>query len=202
MSLVVKSVDLGGVEAVPSRLGLTIVDTMGFNDWRALGDRLVRMGDSAAWWIGDWRVFGNRFREAYPDGLSAVDLNDETVRRYAYVAERVPREERESTLSFRHHMLVAGLDQEARRRWLDDAARGGWSTRDLEQALAEARVKPGRAPALSVRAEGALLERCEEQASEVGMEPREYAVLALEVALGDRRVRAAIAKRARALEAA
>lgn len=202
MSLVVKPVDLGGAEAVPSRLGLTIVDTMGFNDWRALGDRLVRMGDSAAWWIGDWRAFGDRFVDDYREGVEQVDRADETIRKYAWVARSVPRGTREQTLSFRHHEIVARLDAEEQRRWLDDAARGGWSTRDLEQALAEAKAKPGRAPALSVRAEGALLERCEEQASEVGMEPREYAVLALEVALGDRRVRAAIAKRARALEAA
>lgn len=166
--------------AQPSRTGLEIADGIGFNEWRRLLERIVRMGDSAAWWIGDCLAYGERFRRDYREWFDRFDRSNETLRKYAWVASRVAPPFRAEQLSFTHHQLVARFEPDEQARWLDDAARHGWTTRELEQAIAETRSGSVKAPALTIRAVGELRELCAAAALAEGIDPAEWAAGVLE----------------------
>jgi hypothetical protein len=76
---------------------------------RMLG-RLVRVGQSAPWWIGDAIVYsGRRSGERYRDAAKATGKSVGTLKNYAWTARRVPVENREPALPFRSHVFVAAL---------------------------------------------------------------------------------------------
>lgn len=165
-------------QAQPSRTQLVLEDGLPFNEWRRLGERLVRMGESTQWWIGDWLNYGERYRRDYRQAMEELDRAYGTLRNLAYVAAKVPPEIRHPELSWSCHRAVTSLGPEEQRVWLDEALRQGWTTRELEQALAAG--KPGRPPALTLRAVGELHELCTRAAERAGLDPATWAAAALE----------------------
>lgn len=104
--------------------------------WLALGRQLHVIADSSAWWLGDWLVFGqDRFPDRYEQALAGSSLNYQTLRNYAWVARKFPRELRRAELSFQHHAEVAALPEAERSRWLDRAQEGHWSRGELRRRL-------------------------------------------------------------------
>lgn len=163
----------------PTRTSLVLVDGIGFNDWKGIGERLATMGDSCNWWLGDWLAYGDRYRREYPVAMQQIDRSYAALTQYAYVASKVEVCTRVQDLSWTHHRVVAPFETEQQRYWLDEAQRHGWSKRELEQAIAEASERPGRAPAFSVRAVGELYELCTRAADAAGVTPAEWAATAL-----------------------
>jgi hypothetical protein len=153
---------------------------MPFNDWRRLLEKLARMGDSAAWWIGDCLVYGERYRRDYQAWFEQFDRANESLRVYHWVAARVDAVTRVTALRWTHHRLVARLEPEQQAYWLAEAQRHAWTTRELEQALAEG-AEP-RPLALTVRAVGELRELCVRAAASVGLDAATWAAVALEQA--------------------
>jgi hypothetical protein len=165
-------------QAQPSRTALAIEDGLPFNDWRRLGQRLARMGDSSKWWIGDWLCYGERYRRDYRTAMEELDRTFDALRSYAYVSSKVTSATRVADLSWSHHRLVARLDPAEQARWLDDALRQGWSVRELEQALAEGHSP--RPPTLTLRAVGELHDLCTRAAERAGLDPGAWAAGVLE----------------------
>jgi hypothetical protein len=174
VSVVTRNADLG-IAAIPSRTKLSIADGIGFNEWREIGDKLFRMVDSSQWWIGDWLNYGERYRRTYAAAMAVVDINYQSLRNYAYVAAKVESATRVANLSFSHHRIVAPLSSEQQREWLDEAQAQGWSTRELEQAIAASRDQKEVRPALSVRAVGDDYELFLRAAQEWGVDTAEWA---------------------------
>lgn len=159
---------------------------VGFNDWRRLGEKIAATANRAAWAIGDWRVYGDRWdtngEDGKPEALAAIDLADVTVRQYAQVARVFPPDARAS-VSWRHHFVLVGVkDERTRLRWLSEVERHGWSTRELEERLSEGRIDGKRLPSLSVRATGEIVARFEARALALGVPPRDLALEVLELA--------------------
>lgn len=166
---------------------LVFEQEIGFNDWRRLGERIVMTQDRAAWAIGDWRVYGDRWDHqgdgGKPDALAAIDRADRTLREYAQVARLFPSGERSPKLSWMHHQVVVGVkDHRERLRWLSEAERHGWSTRELGDRLGEGRIAGSRPAALSVRATGDVVGRFEARALALGVPAKELALEVLELA--------------------
>jgi hypothetical protein len=169
-----------GVSAVPTRTGLSIAVGIGFNEWREIGDHLERMHGSSQWWIGDWLCYGERYRRDYGAAMQALELKFGALRGYALVASKVASATRVADLSWTHHRAVAALEEDDQRRWLDEALRQGWSTRELEDAIARAADRRTASPSFTVRAQAELYDLCTRAAARIGVAPADWAADVLE----------------------
>lgn len=176
-----------GVFAAGSSLVFT--GELSFNDWRRLGEKLIKAAEQAAWIIGDWRAYGDRWDvdgdDDRRDGLAEVDRADRTLRFYTQVARAFPSSGPRGPLSWSHHKAVVSVkDPAERRRLLEEARRQGWSWHELEARVREPRgigQQQARA-ALPLRATGAVVARFELLAAARGVEAKELALEILELA--------------------
>jgi hypothetical protein len=112
--------------------------------WTRIGQQIVLLSSSSAWWMGDWLVYG---RETFPDrykrAMEKTSLDYQTLRNYAWVAGRFAVSRRRETLSFQHHAAVASLPAPMQDLWLDLASSRHWSTAQLRTQLRAAVRSPG-----------------------------------------------------------
>lgn len=129
-----------------SRVGLHMPMSLGYTDWERAGNQLAAMIDSSAWCLGDWLVYGKaNFSDRYKRAIRSAGLKYQTLRNYAWVARRFSLERRRSALTFQHHAEVASLPPAEQERWLNEAERGDWSTKQLRGRLRDVTIA-GSAP--------------------------------------------------------
>lgn len=171
-----------GIVSLPN--DLRIERDLSFNEWRDLGAALHGIEDRSAWALAAWRVYGDRYADAYPDGVAKVDLADRTLAEYTRVYRAFPPAVRAPTLTFRHHLeIVAHVrDPDERLRWLSACERGQWSTRELVDRIGEDRSTGARPLALSFRAVGPVAHAINARAGALHVKPRDLALEVLELA--------------------
>lgn len=109
------------VEITPTRL-IFSEDTP-WEVYEAVLGRLEQSRRSLMWWIGDALAFGERtYGETYTQAVEATGYSVETVKQAASVAKRVEPCIRIHDLTWGHHQVVASLEPEDQRRWLEAAA--------------------------------------------------------------------------------
>ncbi|WP_249266383.1 MULTISPECIES: LmbU family transcriptional regulator [unclassified Pseudonocardia] len=122
-----------------TRVGLTLPDDLDLAEWERAGMQIQHIIDSSTWCLGDWLIFGREhFPGRYRHAIDAVGLKYQTLRNYAWVAQRYTVERRHAALTFQHHAEVASLRDPEQDHWLREAARNGWSTKQLRAALRNA----------------------------------------------------------------
>lgn len=170
----------GAIDGITFRRdGLEITRELPFNEWRRFFEKLLETTDRAMWSLGDARLYAEEhYAKDYHDALEELDGRSRLVAPSVRVARAFPAERRRQ-LTFEIHEVVAGLDEAEQERWLDDAARQGWSRQQthLELGAALERVP---VPSLTVKAVGELQALCVRAAEHKGMDPREWAMAALE----------------------
>lgn len=128
---------------------LALEADLSLEEFTALGVALDRLHDSSNWWIADWLLIGEqRFGENLAQAAAALQRSERTLQNYAWVASHVAPSRRREALSFTHHVLVAPFDPAEQTRWLEQAEREGWSSRELGE-----RIEAGRTltPVLDVQ---------------------------------------------------
>jgi hypothetical protein len=112
-----------------------------YEDWWKLGDYLLGVADSSAWWVGDWLLFGQRvYADRYQLAIQRTGFDYQTLRNYAWVASRFHPSRRQDVLSFSHHAEVAALDEREQNEWLVRAMANGWSRNKLRSELRRERA--------------------------------------------------------------
>lgn len=99
---------------------------MTLREWRAAGVVLGRFERSAQWWIGDWWAFGVHSYGERTKLVSAADWTGpslKTCKNAASVCRKFKRSQRRDLLSYSHHAILQGLDQEKAEARLDLAER-------------------------------------------------------------------------------
>jgi hypothetical protein len=130
------------------RTSLELPENLPLDTWRRIGDQILSIVDSSAWWIGDWLVFGQRqYRDRYRHAMKETSLDYQTLRNYAWVARKFAPSRRRDTLTFQHHMEVAALSEEEQDHWLDFAYRLRWSRNELRKQI-KASTMPDETPEL------------------------------------------------------
>jgi hypothetical protein len=164
--------------------GLRFPGEVPFEAWERAGERISRMVNSAAWYLGDWLVYGQeRYDDRYRRVIATMGLDYQTLRNYAWVARSVNYERRRSDLSFQHHAEVASLDPAGQSHWLELAARHGWSRNQLRRNLREGREDAGAAGRYllpKVNADAGAVERWRRAAAESHTEFAAWIVTALD----------------------
>jgi hypothetical protein len=122
--------------ATASRTGLELSLKMTFDKWLSIGRDLAITANSAAWWLGDWLIYGETaFTGRYRSAIEQTSLDYKTLRNYAWVARRFAPERRREGLSFGHHAEVAALSEPEQNFWLRKAETLGWSRNELRHGV-------------------------------------------------------------------
>jgi hypothetical protein len=120
--------------------GLQLRDGMRFEEWVALGTHIERISSASAWWTGDWLLYGEHaYGTRYQSALAHTRLGYQTLRNYAWVAQRFEMSRRRDSLSFGHHAELAALAEADQEIWLQRAERRCWSRNQLRRQLAATR---------------------------------------------------------------
>lgn len=114
-------------------------------EWIAAGRRLGAIGRCSQWWIGDWIRYGNaKWGEKYVEAARVTGYDVASLRNMAWVASRFDLSLRNDTLTWSHHVLLAPLEPEEQRRWLQRATEERFSVADLRIELRARRERGGR----------------------------------------------------------
>jgi hypothetical protein len=131
-----------------TRTALFFRPELSYDEWQELGDQLLSVANSSAWWVGDWLLFGQRvYADRYERALQQTGFDYQTLRNYAWVASRLDPERRQAALSFSHHAEVAAFDPHDQDAWLRRALVSGWSRNRLRAEIRAERS--GEPPARS-----------------------------------------------------
>jgi hypothetical protein len=131
-----------GGAVTPVSLSLASRPDLTFQQFLAIGVFLDRLHDGTKWYIADWLIEGEaRFGEKVYQAASALGRSDRTLQNWCWVASRIPASQRRETLPWTQRALVAPLGLEEQRHWLDRAEAEGWSSRELQAALADRRAQ-------------------------------------------------------------
>lgn len=108
-----------------------------WEEWASMGSMLRFFEISLSWAMGDWMNSGEgKWGDKCAQVIDATDFSIETVRNYAWVAAKVPPENRIVGLSFAHHQAVANIDSVTeQKRWLDRAVKYTLTVKDLKKAI-------------------------------------------------------------------
>lgn len=128
------SVQVGRFALTP--VGLRISGSASEDEWQKLGAMLQRVEGSVQWLIGDWYMYAERqWGRTYEQVAELTGYAEKTLREYASVARRVDLSIRMDKLTFGHHQVVAGMEPELQRQWLEWAAREGASISQMRKAI-------------------------------------------------------------------
>lgn len=117
-------------------VGLRFPESLDFAEWAGAGRKLAAIASSSRWCLGDWLVYGeHRYAGRYRVVADAVGLEYQTLRNYAWVCRCFDVARRRDDLSFQHHAEVASAPPAEQDRWLELAARYGWSRNDLRTRI-------------------------------------------------------------------
>lgn len=121
---------------------LIIEPGLEYKEWEKIGIFLRHVEGSVQFWIGDWINYGEKsYGKTYEKALEATGLEYGTLRNYKNVSGRVELSLRNDNLEFHHHQVVAPLEPEQQKKWLDKAEKDGLSVRELRGAIAKDRQK-------------------------------------------------------------
>jgi hypothetical protein len=140
--------------------------------WAATGRRLGTIGRGSQWWIGDWLRYGTaKWGEKYVEAARITGYDVATLRNIAWVASQFEVSLRSDELSWSHHVLLAPLEFDEKRNWLERAARDRLTVSDLRAELRAAKSLPeGAGPSGGSAATGAdavVCPRCGHRADDV-----------------------------------
>jgi len=122
--------------ATARRTELRLPPGLTLDSWQRIGQQIFLITDSAAWWLGDWIVFGeDTFPDRYQEAITRTSLNYQTLRNYAWIARKFDPSRRRDKLSFQHHVEVARLSSEDQNIFLDRAERMHWSRNELRHRV-------------------------------------------------------------------
>lgn len=138
-----------------SKIAWAPQNELGHADWLATGRRLGAIGRCSQWWIGDWVRYGTaRWGEKYAEAARVTGYDVASLRNMAWVASRFDSSLRNDKLTWSHHVLLAPLDTDAQREWLQRASEERLSVADLRlelRALRDGGDKSSRSAAVATR---------------------------------------------------
>lgn len=119
--------------------GLEIQRSPTYEAWAEMGHVFALAHKALPFAIGDWLNFGeDRFGEEASQAVDVSHFSEETLKVYRWVSKQIPMERRFPNLTFKHHMVVAGMPEARQRTWLGKASIGEWSVATLQREIRDA----------------------------------------------------------------
>lgn len=116
--------------------------------WAATGRRLGAIGRASQWWIADWLRYGTaKWGEKYIEAARLTGYDSTSLRNMVWVAAQFDDLSlRSDKLTWSHHVLLASLSAEEKRKWLKRAADEHLTVADLKAELRSATAGDGASP--------------------------------------------------------
>ncbi len=117
------------------------VRALGLEELATILRELARKGEEARWEIGDLLIAyaEGRAKRGFARAMAAeLGCSARWVSLLMKVSRAFPSDARDASLSWEHHRVAASADDP--QEWLDRAASEGWSTRQMAEAIREARA--------------------------------------------------------------
>ncbi len=119
-----------------------------YRGWVLEGRRIGIMWRASPWWVGDWLLYGTaKWGELYSQAAKVTGYDAKSLRNMRYVASRFDLSLRKDNLTWSHHALLASLEPEEQREWLERAVHDRLSVADLRVELRADRRGGGEGPA-------------------------------------------------------
>jgi N6-adenosine-specific RNA methylase IME4 len=125
----------GDADAIHWRLP----DDLTRDDVINLGRALGTISRSVGWWLGDWYVQAEARFGGMKDICEAADVNYATARNYAVCCRSFPTSSRRDTVSFKHHLVLAGEPEDVQTTLLAEAIKQGLSAAQLHTRIKQLR---------------------------------------------------------------
>jgi hypothetical protein len=153
-------------------LGLEFDPGLDEDAWHAALRRVALVRGATNWWLGDL-VANSEIELDVKVKLAAAEttLPESSIRTIEWTARSVTRERRRPELAFAHHMEVAALEPDEQVRWLEQAVRDRWGTRQLREGLEGERARRKNERAAASRLTDQQVARVYDQAREEGRPP-------------------------------
>ncbi|WP_271506814.1 hypothetical protein [Bradyrhizobium sp. CCBAU 11357] len=123
--------------------GLSLPDELDYEVWSAIGQKLVTTKEGLQWALGDWWAYGEDAYKIRKDELKVLGkklgYKSGSLMNLGTISRKVPPSSRNEALSWSHHKVVSKLDRDAQRKWLEQAANGKWSVRQMQKQIRERR---------------------------------------------------------------
>lgn len=126
-------------------VGLTFIGSVTFDEWLGLMSTLVRMETAFQFAIGDALIYGeSRFGEKYSQAMDVTGLSYQTLANLTWVSKHVPQSNRVDGISWTHHRVIASVDVEDQRGFLEMAKEKRMSAVDLSEHITgrQPKIKP------------------------------------------------------------
>jgi hypothetical protein len=125
-----------GLKGALSKIAWVPHRTLQRPEWLAAGRRLGAIGRCSQWWIGDWIRYGAaKWGEKYAEAARVTGYDVASLRNMAWVASRFDLSLRNDKLTWSHHVLLAPLEPDQQRHWLERAVAERLSVADLRVEL-------------------------------------------------------------------
>ena len=120
-----------------SKTALEIQPGLPFDQWDAIGARLLQIHKGVEWWIADFLAYGEReYGKDYKTASLLTGYKVTTLRNLVCIAAKFEPSRRHDVIPFSYYLDVAGLEPEKQDELLSAAARGELKRKELR---AEAR---------------------------------------------------------------
>jgi hypothetical protein len=111
-------------------------EDMDYRKWILEGRRIGAIGRGSPWWVGDWLHYGTtRWGERYLEAVKITGYDSKSLRNLRYVSSRFALSLRRDNLTWSHHALLAAMEPDEQRHWLDRAVANRFSVEDLRIEL-------------------------------------------------------------------
>ena len=118
------------------KLGLNLDESTTAEEWAEIGKQLLVGNKMLNWCIGDWLVFGER--KNFATLSSELGFDEGYLRNLKWIAKEFPMSSRRDNISHKHYQILAPLDRDSRKEWLDKIQKESLSTRDLTMRVRSA----------------------------------------------------------------
>lgn len=123
------------IQIQTDRVQLFLDPNLSYDEWVAVGKKLVDTTQNIMWWLGDWWNYGeHKYGEMASQALE-LGIAYQTFSNAAYVASRIEPARRLPNVSWSHHKEVAPLDPQKQDTLLNDSAVRGYTVRNLKSEI-------------------------------------------------------------------
>lgn len=112
-----------------------------FAEHEGVGEFIQRAHKASGFWLADWMRYGESRKDwakRLDQAVDATGLSAKTLKNVRAVGAIDPSRRRDD-VDFGLHEAVAGLPAADQTHWLEKAATGGWTVRDLRHAIQRGR---------------------------------------------------------------
>jgi len=175
-------------EKIFTKTGLNLPESLTFEDWLSLGNKLKIIKNASLWWWADYINFGQRkYGEMYAQALDETDYSYQTLADATYTARKFDISCRHENVPLSFHKEVAPLEPDIQNKLLSKCEEEKWTRRELrdevhkaQRQLKEVNLPDNRFRIFYADPPWQYNDKCEDGAIQSGGADKHYPTMSIE----------------------